>query len=144
MTRKAKAPDTKTVRTLLDRHTCPVPFHAVRTSRFTEVRLLEIDGFLDGLFGEEAEIELPERAHLAVGMLQKMRGMMAGVVDLADRDVVAHELSDDEQGQIAATFEQLREMTRIMEAEVHEAILSCARARRQGLTGIPTASPVLH
>jgi hypothetical protein len=38
----------------------------------------------------------------------------------------------------------LRELTRIMETEIHEAVISCTRARRQMLEGIVTARPTAH
>ena len=150
--RKSKTSDTKTVRVLLERYACPVPFHVVRTRflgniatpalgaspmrvveglwggelpvfddvaeaqklvstllegfwndlarhqkrahpfhltrlpmeatasnlrDFGQVRLEELDGFVEGLFAGQEEIDLPERAHGAVGSLAEMRAMMA-------------------------------------------------------------------
>ena len=201
------------VRALLDRHSCPVPFHAVRTRflgniatptfggplqvvkglwggelpefdsmaeaetligllvrglwndltrhqkrsqpfrltrlsmeatapnlrSFGQVRIEELDGFVDGLFAGEDEVDLPERAHEAVGALGEMRAMMGGIVDLVDRDPTA-----DHRTQLEITFHGLRDLTRIMEAEIHEAVLSCTRARRQNFEGIPTMNPTMH
>lgn len=201
------------VRALLDRHACPVPFHAVRTRflgniatpmfstplrvveglwggelpefdsmaeaetligmlvqglwndlarhqkrsqpfrltrlsmeatvpnlrYFGQVRMEELDGFVDGLFAGEDEVDLPERAHVAVGLLGEMHAMMVGIVDLVDRDPIA-----DERTQLEITFHGLRDLTRIMEGEMHEAVLSCTRARRQMLEGIPTMNPTVH
>ncbi len=124
------------------------PFHLTRMSmeatapnlrHFGQVRKEELDGFVEGLFAGEGEIDLPERAHVAVRSLGEMRGMMVGIVDLVDRDPVVNDPT-----QLETTFRGLRDLTRIMEAEIHEAVLSCARARRQMLEGIPTMNPTVH
>jgi hypothetical protein len=38
----------------------------------------------------------------------------------------------------------MREMTRIAEHEMHEVVLSCKRARRQMLAGLPASKPTMH
>jgi hypothetical protein len=35
----------------------------------SRLRREELDGFVDGLFGDEERLDLPERAHKALGML---------------------------------------------------------------------------
>jgi hypothetical protein len=214
MKKAAKAPSEATVRTLLEKHGCPVPFHEVRTRflgniatpelsasplqvikdlwggelpafdgigelnellnalvqglwneltrhqkrsqpfRLTRVpveptaanlgqygliRLQELGGFIEGLFNGEEAIDLPERAHQAVGHLSELRAMMAGICELVSRDPNANDRT-----QLDTTFKQLRELTRIMETEIHEAVLSCTRARRQMLEGILTEKPTIH
>lgn len=214
MKKAAKAPSEKTVRALLEKHDCPVPFHEVRTRflgniatpelsasplrivgglwggelpefdsmdeaneligalvqglwndltrhqkrsqpfRLTRVpmeptaanlghyglvRLEELDGFIEGLFNGEEAIDLPERAHKAVGHLSELRAMMAGICELVSRRPNA-----DDRTQLETTFKHLRELTRIIETEIHEAVLSCTRARRQMLEGILTEKPTIH
>ena len=214
MKKAAKAPSERTVRALLEKHGCPVPFHEVRTRflgniatpelsasplriikdlwggelpvfdsmdelneligalvqglwndltrhqkrsqpfRLTRVpmeptaanlgqygliRLQELDGFIEGLFNGEEAIDLPERAHQAVEHLSELRAMMAGICELVSRDPNA-----DDRTQLGTTFKHLRELTRIMETEIHEAVLSCTRARRQMLEGVLTARPTIH
>ena len=214
MKKAAKAPSEKTVRALLEKHGCPVPFHEVRTRflgniatpelsasplqiikdlwggelpvfdsidelneligalvqglwndltrhqkrsqpfRLTRVpmeptavnlgqygliRLQELDGFIEGLFNGEEAIDLPERAHQAVEHLSELRAMMAGICELVSRDPNA-----DDRTQLGTTFKHLHELTRIMETEIHEAVLSCTRARRQMLEGVLTARPTIH
>jgi hypothetical protein len=58
--------------------------------------------------------------------------MMAGLCELVSRDP-----HTDERTKLDTTFRHLRELTRTMEAEIPEAVLSCARARRQMLRGHP-------
>jgi hypothetical protein len=214
MKKAAKAPSEKTVRALLEKHDCPVPFHEVRTRflgniatpelsasplriveglwcgelpefdsmdeaneligalvqglwndltrhqkrsqpfRLTRVpmeptaanlghyglvRLEELDGFMEGLFNGEEAIDLPERAHKAVGHLSELRAMMAGICELVSRRPNA-----DDRTQLETTFKHLRELTRIIETEIHEAVLSCTRARREMLEGILTEKPTVH
>jgi len=111
---------------------------AVDLSRYGLVRLQELDGFIEGLFNGEDVIDLPERAHKSVNLLAEMRAMMAGICELVSRDPHA----DDRQ--LDTTFRHLRELTRIMESEIHEAVLSCTRARRQMIEGILTERPTVH
>ena len=112
---------------------------ATDLGRYSLIRLQELDGFIEGLFNGEAAIDLPERAHEAVGHLAELRAMMAGICDLVARDPGAADRT-----QLATTLDHLRELTRIMETEIHEAVLSCTRARRQMLAGISTERPTIH
>jgi hypothetical protein len=112
---------------------------AANLGRYGLVRLQELDGFIEGLFNGEEVIELPERAHEAVGHLAELRAMMAGICELGSRDPHA-----DDRTKLDTTFRHLRDLTRIMEAEIHEAVLSCTRARRQMLEGILTEKPTVH
>ena len=214
MLTKPKTPIEKTVRDLLDRNACPVPYHEVRTrflggiatpalaaspmrvverlwdgelpvfdslddaneligalvqglwndltkhqkrsqpfrltrlnldpsavnlARFAQVRRQELDGFIEGLFGDQDSRDLPERAHRALGHLGELRAMMAGIEDLVARDIEA-----DNRTELETTFKHMRELTRIMETEIHEAVLSCARARRQMLEGFSAPRPTPH
>lgn len=211
---KFKAPTEKTVRDLLDKYACSVPYHEVRTqflgniaspeltaspmrvveklwagelpvfdsmenaneligalvqglwndltkhqkrsqpfrltrlnlepsaenlARFAQVRRQELEGFVEGLFGDQDHIDLPERAHQALGHLGELRAMMAGIEDLVARDVQA-----ESRTELETTFKHVRELTRIMETEIHEAVLSCTKARRQMLEGLPTQKPTMH
>ena len=112
---------------------------AENLARFAQVRRKELDGFVEGLFGDRDRIDLPERAHQALGHLSELRAMMAGIEDLVARDVQA-----ESRTQLETTFKHVRELTRIMETEIHEAVLSCTRARRQMLEGLPTQKPTMH
>jgi len=214
MKKTAKAPSEKTIKALLEKHGCPVPFHEVRTrflgniatpelsasplwiveglwggelpvcesvdeanelievlvqglwndltqhqkrsqpfrltrvpmestaanlGQYGRIRLEELDGFIEGLFNGEETIDLPERAHESVGYLSELRAMMAGICELVSRGP-----DTDERAQLETTFKHLGKLTRIMETEIHEAVLSCTRARRQMLEGIVTTKPTIH
>lgn len=43
------------------------------------IRRQELDGFVEGLFGAEEAIDLPERAHRGVKVIGELRGLIAGV-----------------------------------------------------------------
>jgi len=108
-------------------------------SYFAQVRRQELEGFIEGLFNGQDSIDLPERAHRALGHLGELRAMMAGIEDLVARDIEAESRTN-----LEVTFKHVGELTRIMETEIHEAVLSCTRARRQMLQGVPTENPTLH
>jgi hypothetical protein len=93
-------------------------------ARLARIRKDELDGFADGLFGADDRLALPGRASEAVDRLGEMRAMFAGIIDVAARDVGA---SDK---QIAETFRRVRELTKIAEKEIHEAVIACTRARQ--------------
>lgn len=112
---------------------------AVNLAQFAQVRRQELDGFVEGLFGDQDSMDLPERAHRALGHLGELRAMMAGIEDLVARDVEA-----ENRTELETTFKHMRELTRIMETEIHEAVLSCTRARRQILERFPAQRPTLH
>ncbi|MCF8708530.1 hypothetical protein [Rhizorhapis sp. SPR117] len=108
-------------------------------ARFAQVRRQELEGFIEGLCNGQDRIDLPERAHHALGHLGELRAMMVGIEDLVARDVQA-----ESRTQLENTFKHVRELTRIMEAEIHAAVLPCTRARRHMLEGLATEKPTLH
>lgn len=112
---------------------------AANLGHFGLIRLEELDGFIEGLFNGHEIIDLPERAHGAIGHLAELRAMMGGICELVERDPNA-----DDRTQLDTTFKHLRELTKIMETEIHETVLACTRARRQVLDGILTEKPTVH
>ncbi len=116
-----------------------VPATREGMAALARLRREELEGFADGLFGEEESLDLPERAHKALGVLGEIRAMLEGAQVLAE-DPTKPAASDD----IAVTIGRFRELTRIAEHEIHAAVLSCTRARRQMLASLPTRRPVLH
>ena len=107
-----------------------------------QLRREEIEGFVEGLFGEADHLDLPERAHKALGVLAEMRALLEGAQAVAeDRDKPAP------AGEIAKTMGHLREMTGTAEHEMHEAVLSCTRARRRMLAAcrrVCARNPILR
>ena len=106
---------------------------------FALVRRQELDGFVEGLFGPEKHIDLPERAHEALGVLAEIRAMLAGTINLLD-DLSKPAEPDDLKGMVR----NIQEITIIVETEMNKANLSCKRARRQLLEQIPATKPAVH
>jgi hypothetical protein len=108
-------------------------------AKLARLRKEELEGFNDGLFGDKESLDLPERAHKALGTLAEICAMLEA------SQVLAEDPSKPaEPDEIAVTLSHFRELTRIAEHEMHEAVLSCTRARRQMMQGLPTHRPVLH
>jgi hypothetical protein len=112
---------------------------AENLAHLAQVRRQEIEGFIEGVFAGRDRVDLPERAHHALGHLGELRAMMVGIEELIARDDQA-----PSRTQLETTFKHVRELTRIMEAEIHATVLSCARARRLMLEGLTTQKPTLH
>jgi hypothetical protein len=107
--------------------------------RLVRVRREELDGFVDGLFGAHESLDLPERAHHALGVLAEIRSMFTGLEKLGENPAKLG--SADE---VRAMHIQVRDLTIIAEKEINAAVLSCTRARRQLLAVMMTTKPTLH
>jgi hypothetical protein len=103
------------------------------------MRRQELDGFIEGLFGGEEALDLPERAHSGLADLGEMRTLFAGIEDATKDETRAGTEKDKE-----TTLRNMRTMTRVAEHEMHAILLSCVRARRQMLAGLPARKPSLH
>lgn len=124
------------------------PFRLVRVdipatreglARIVLVRREEIEGFVEGLFGKEASLDLPERAHRALKALSEIRALLEGARALA-ADPAKPATTND----VVSTIHNVRELTKTAEHEMHEAVLSCKRARARMLAALPIAKPLLH
>jgi hypothetical protein len=116
-----------------------VPETSEGLHRFALTRRQELDGFVEGLFGRQEHIDLPERAHRALNSLSEMRAMLEGI-----RLLMGDKTKKGAHSEITETIHNLRELTKIAEHEMHEAVLSCKRARRQMLRQFSASKPVLH
>jgi hypothetical protein len=103
------------------------------------MRQQEIGGFVEGLFGREEAMDLPERAHRGLDILGEMRAMFIAVQDVA-RDENKPATDKD----VETTLKLMREMTKNAEHEMHAVVLSCKRARKQMLDTLPAEKPTLH
>jgi hypothetical protein len=112
---------------------------AENLSRYGRVRLQELSGFVEGLFGGQNAVDLPERAHFAVRSINELRSMMRGVAELGARG-----FDNGDRAEIAATLQRLEHATAVIETEIHEAILSCARARQNLPADIDSTSATRH
>jgi hypothetical protein len=103
------------------------------------IRREELDGFVEGLFGKEQSLELPERAHRSLDALSELRAIFDGLYELAGNPTKPVTADD-----IVQTRRHVRELTKVGEREIHEVVLSCTRARRQFLNSVPTTKPTRH
>jgi hypothetical protein len=91
---------------------------------------------VEGLFGAEKAIDLPERAHRSLNLLGELRSRIAGLLDVAT--------DGNKAASAEGTLRHLQEMTGIAEHEMHTVVLSCKRARRDMLASLPARRPTLH
>ena len=124
------------------------PFRLIRTSvpetqaglvELALIRRQELDGFTEGLFGGEDELDLPAKASSALDTLGEVRALIAGLHQVASDASIPAEPSD-----IATSMMHLRELTRIAETEINHAVLDCARARRQAMGAAGTTRRTRH
>ena len=116
-----------------------VPATREGMAELARLRREELEGFIEGLFGDKESLDLPERAHKALGTLAEIRAMLEASQVLAEDPA-----KPAPPGEIAVTLGHFRELTRIAEHEMHEAVLSCTRARRQMPAALPARRPTLH
>lgn len=105
--------------------------------KLARVRREEIEGFLDGLFAGQDEIDLPESTQKAVGILGEMRSIFEATEQLAAKPASVESITE--------TIGHFQKMTRIAEHEINVVIQSCKRARAHALATLPTGRPpVFH
>jgi len=98
------------------------------------LRAQEVEGFVDGLFGSEDEMVLPQKAHEAVQLLAELCSMFDGAAELlADEDqpAPAHELK--------SLLRNLQQLTLVADESINKAVQSCKRARGQQLEAMASA-----
>jgi hypothetical protein len=103
------------------------------------MRRQELDGFVEGLFGAEEVVDLPERAHRGLEHLAEVRALCVGVID-----VTADDTKVGSDAEMEKTARLMREMTRGAEQEIHAIVLACKRARKDMLVSPATREPTLH
>ena len=108
--------------------------------RVCRTRTEELEGFIDGLFGDEEVIDLPERANEALDHLGEINAMMHGILALMESASAPPASEQD----LVRTLKEVRELSRIAEKELHALVLSCTRARQQVLATIAVDKPTIH
>jgi hypothetical protein len=107
--------------------------------RLAFVRRKELEGFVEGLYGPKATLDLPLRAYRALEELWMLRGVLG---TLLVRSLGAFRLATP--GSIAGTLGMLRLMTEDIEHEIHEAVLSCTGTRRAVQRRSTATNRMLH
>jgi len=96
-------------------------------------RVQEIQGFVDGLFGPEEEMLLPQKAHDAVQALAELYSMFGGTAELladAEKPAPTHELK--------VLLRNLQQLTIVADECINKAVQSCKRSRSQHLEAMAT------
>ncbi len=107
--------------------------------RLCEIRTKELEGFVDGLFGADEDVDLLERAVEGMEQIGEINAMIRGVLDHLDR--LNMPLATDKER--AATLKNVKDLSRIAEKEIHAVILSCKRARAESISQ-PLPRPTFH
>ena len=92
------------------------------------LRAQEVEGFLDGLFGPEDEMMLPQKAHDAVQALGELCSMFGGAAEL-----LADEHQPAPARELKALLRNLQQLTLVADEAINKAVQSCKRARSQQL-----------
>lgn len=93
---------------------------------FARMRAQELKGFVNGLFGDEDEMILPQKAHEAVVTLAELHTMFDGAAAL-----LADEAKSAPAQELHALLRNLQQMTVIADENINKAVQSCKRARSQ-------------
>jgi hypothetical protein len=90
------------------------------------LRAQELEGFVDGLFGSQDEMLLPQKAHDAVRVLADLYSMLGGAAEL---------LADEEKpapaNELKALLRNLQQLTIVADELINKAVQSCKRSRSQ-------------
>jgi hypothetical protein len=120
------------------RHPFGLPrFEVLPTRRalqdLARMRAQELTGFVDGLFGIEDEMLLPQKAHEAVGVLAELHAMFDGAARL-----LADETKSAPDQELKGLLRNLQRMTIVADEQINKAVQSCKRARAQHLETMAT------
>lgn len=108
-------------------------------ARFCRMRCEELEGFLDGLYGSQQTLDLPERAATGMGALGEIRAMYQGAQQLLEDPA-----QSPSERELAETLRNLEQLTPFAEKELHAVVLACVRARRQALSEHGVRKPTVH
>ena len=115
----------------LPRFEVPVTRQALHD--LARVRAQELKGFVDGLFGPEEELLLPQKAHEAVVVLAELHAVFDAAAAL-----LADEAKPAPADELKALLRNLQQMTIAADEQINKALQSCKRARGQRLETMAT------
>ena len=105
--------------------------------RLCRTRTEELEGFIDGLFGDAELMDLPERANEALDNLGRIYAMTRGIIDILERESAS-------ERDLRGILKDVGELSHIAEKELHAVMLACKRARQQTLSTIAVGKPTVH
>lgn len=118
-----------------------VPVTRAGLMDLADMRVGELAGFLDGLFGGDAVIHLPLKAHDAVTKLSELYFMHDAIGALLD-----DESKSAPENELNALHRNLQQLAIIADELINKAIQSCKRARGQHpepMAEHPTRHPLM-
>src|SRR3546814_12243268 len=104
-----------------------------------QMRREELEGFVEGIYGEHKIIDLPQSAGESLNTLAEIRAMLEGVCQ-----IVADESKQARSTDHGGLIRNHHELTKIAERAMHEVVRTCGRARRQMEDELQPANPPLH
>lgn len=96
-----------------------------------QTRSQELAGFVDGLFGSDEEMDMPEKAHEALNVLARIHSMFASTVALLEIEATAAE-----HRELIDLLRNFQKMTITADEEINRVIQSCKRARAQHIENL--------
>lgn len=108
-------------------------------ARFILMRRQEVDGFVEGLFNGQDDIDLPEKASASLDIVAQLRAMLAGAYTL-----VTDETKPGSDAEFARTLKNIQELTPIIEREINTVVMACTIARRQAMQRPNFSGPTFH
>jgi hypothetical protein len=96
-----------------------------------QTRSQELAGFVDGLFGGDEEMDMPEKAHEALNVLARIHSMFASTVALLEI-----EATPAEHRELIDLLRNFQKMTITADEEINRVIQSCRRARAQHIENL--------
>lgn len=97
------------------------------------MRAQELKGFVDGLFGTDDEMLLPQKAHEAVVALAELHAMFDGAAGL-----LADDTKPAPEQELKGLLRNLQQMTIVADEQINKAVQSCKRSRGQRLETMAT------
>ena len=118
-----------------------VPTEATRAglASYILMRRQEIDGFVEGLFNGQDDIQLPEKATASLDIIAQLRAMLVGAHTL-----VADESKPGSDAEFARTLKNIQELTPIIEREINTVVMACTLARRQSMQRPNVSGSTFH
>ena len=92
------------------------------------IRREELDGFLEGLFGPEDVVELPQSASTSMDHLGEIRALFYGTHNLLEDERKPATIRD-----LSETLTNLKNISDIAQKELNAVVLNCTKARRENL-----------
>lgn len=112
------------------------PTDAATIRQFAQTRVEELEAFVNGLFGQEQAVDLPESAQEALSNLGDLRSFFVAFVQFAD--------DHDSTDAIEETIRTMQQLSIIACSEINTVVLDCARARRAALETMTATAPSAH